>query len=93
MHGQDWIERAGELFEAAMFVGDTSALDLSDDVLDAVEAPLSMARGKVLHGTRPVRRKRCSGSAAGTRWSRVTVPPAGRTSSGPMRGRNPSTTG
>ncbi|MFJ4200605.1 tetratricopeptide repeat protein [Streptomyces sviceus] len=49
MQGQDWIERAGELFEAAMFGGETSALDRSDDVLDAVEAPLSMARGKVLH--------------------------------------------
>ncbi|MEU0945443.1 tetratricopeptide repeat protein [Streptomyces canus] len=49
MRGQDWIERAGELFEAAMFGGDTSALERSDDVLDAVEAPLCMARGKVLH--------------------------------------------
>ncbi|MDX3248172.1 tetratricopeptide repeat protein [Streptomyces sp. ME18-1-4] len=49
MHGQDWIERSGELFEAAMFVGDRSALERSDDVLDAVEAPLSLARGKVLH--------------------------------------------
>jgi hypothetical protein len=49
MRGQDWIECAGELFEAAMFGGDASALDRSDDVLDAVEAPLSMARGKVLH--------------------------------------------
>ncbi|MFJ3307439.1 tetratricopeptide repeat protein [Streptomyces sp. NPDC086549] len=49
VRGQDWIERAGELFEAAMFGGDTSALDRSDDVLDAIEAPLSMARGKVLH--------------------------------------------
>ncbi|MFD4413467.1 tetratricopeptide repeat protein [Streptomyces sp. NPDC058476] len=49
MQGQDWIERAGELFEAAMFGGDTSALDRSDEVLDAVEAPLAMARGKVLH--------------------------------------------
>ncbi|MDX2699330.1 tetratricopeptide repeat protein [Streptomyces ipomoeae] len=49
MQGQDWTEQVGELFEAAMFGGDTSALDRSDDVLDAVEAPLSMARGKVLH--------------------------------------------
>lgn len=49
MQGQDWIERTGELFEVAMFGGDTSALDRSDDVLDAIEAPLSMARGKVLH--------------------------------------------
>lgn len=49
MRGQAWIEQAGELFEAAMFGGDRSALDRSDDVLDAVEAPLSMARGRVLH--------------------------------------------
>ncbi|MEV6380193.1 tetratricopeptide repeat protein [Streptomyces sp. NPDC051773] len=49
MHGQDWIARTGELFEAAMFRGDASALDRSDDVLNAVEAPLAMARGKVLH--------------------------------------------
>ncbi|MEU0675671.1 tetratricopeptide repeat protein [Streptomyces sp. NPDC006172] len=49
MQGQDWIERAGALFEAAMFGGDASALERSDGVLDAVEAPLCMARGKVLH--------------------------------------------
>ncbi|MFJ9742210.1 tetratricopeptide repeat protein [Streptomyces sp. NPDC101166] len=49
MRGQDWIEDAGALFEAAMFGGDSSALERSDEVLDAVEAPLSMARGKVLH--------------------------------------------
>ncbi|MFI0943840.1 tetratricopeptide repeat protein [Streptomyces sp. NPDC021020] len=49
MQGQDWTARAGELFEAAMFGGDTSALGRSDDVLDAVEAPLALARGKVLH--------------------------------------------
>ncbi|MEU9344346.1 tetratricopeptide repeat protein [Streptomyces sp. NPDC048278] len=49
MQEQDWVVQAGELFEAAMFGGDTSALDRSDDVLDAVEARLSLARGKVLH--------------------------------------------
>ncbi|MGW3127181.1 tetratricopeptide repeat protein [Streptomyces sp. NPDC001123] len=49
MQEQDWVVQAGELFEAAMFGGDASALDRSDDVLDAVEARLSMARGKVLH--------------------------------------------
>ncbi|MEW1777950.1 tetratricopeptide repeat protein [Streptomyces sp. NPDC086777] len=49
MPEQDWVVQAEELFEAAMFGGDTSALDRSDDVLDAVEARLSMARGKVLH--------------------------------------------
>lgn len=49
MRGQDWTERAGELFEAAMFGGDTSALQRSDDLLDAIEARLAMARGRVLH--------------------------------------------
>ncbi|MEU9987384.1 tetratricopeptide repeat protein [Streptomyces sp. NPDC048045] len=49
MHEQDWTGRAGELFEAAMFGGDASALDRSDDLLDGVEAQLAMARGKVLH--------------------------------------------
>ncbi|AGS67306.1 hypothetical protein [Streptomyces collinus] len=49
MQGQDWTERTDELFEAAMFGGDASALDRSDGILDAVEAPLSMARAKVLH--------------------------------------------
>ncbi|MFE5035488.1 tetratricopeptide repeat protein [Streptomyces sp. NPDC056683] len=49
MQGQDWVVQAEDLFEAAMFGGDASALDRSDDVLDAVEARLSMARGKVLH--------------------------------------------
>ncbi|MFF8994691.1 tetratricopeptide repeat protein [Streptomyces sp. NPDC014983] len=49
MWEQDWIGQTGELFEAAMFRGDATALDRSDDVLDAVEAPLALARGKVLH--------------------------------------------
>ncbi|MEU5095430.1 tetratricopeptide repeat protein [Streptomyces sp. NPDC020996] len=49
MQEQEWIERAGELFEAAMFGGDASAPDRSDDMLDAIEAPLCMARGKILH--------------------------------------------
>ncbi|GLX50340.1 hypothetical protein Shyhy01_32900 [Streptomyces hygroscopicus subsp. hygroscopicus] len=49
MREQDWIGQTGELFEAAMFRGDATALDRSDDVLDAVEAPLALARGKVLH--------------------------------------------
>ncbi|MGW2730648.1 tetratricopeptide repeat protein [Streptomyces sp. NPDC001494] len=49
MQRQDWTERAGELFDVAMFGGDMSALERSDDVLDAVEAPLALARGKVLH--------------------------------------------
>ncbi|MFF7984363.1 tetratricopeptide repeat protein [Streptomyces sp. NPDC007901] len=49
MSGQDWVAQTEELFEAAMFGGDPAALDASDDALDAVEAALCMARGKVLH--------------------------------------------
>ncbi|MFF8727079.1 tetratricopeptide repeat protein [Streptomyces sp. NPDC015171] len=49
MREQDWTEGTQELFEAAMFGGDASALDRSDAALDAIEAPLCLARGKVLH--------------------------------------------
>ncbi|MER7915813.1 MULTISPECIES: tetratricopeptide repeat protein [unclassified Streptomyces] len=49
MREPDWIGQAGELFEAAMFRGDTGALERSDELLDAVEAPLALARGRALH--------------------------------------------
>ncbi|MFY4717344.1 tetratricopeptide repeat protein [Streptomyces sp. LaBMicrA B280] len=49
MRERDWIGQAGELFEAAMFRGDPDAPARSDEVLDAVEAPLALARGKMLH--------------------------------------------
>ncbi|WP_328551573.1 MULTISPECIES: tetratricopeptide repeat protein [unclassified Streptomyces] len=49
MPEHDRIERARELYELAMFGGDTSALVTADHELDAVEAPLALERGKVLH--------------------------------------------
>ena len=41
---------AGELFGRAIFNGDVEALTAADGELDAVEADLVLARGKVLHG-------------------------------------------
>ncbi|WRZ88413.1 tetratricopeptide repeat protein [Streptomyces sp. NBC_01007] len=49
MREQDRIERARELYELAMFGGDTSALATADRELDAVEAAVSLERGKLLH--------------------------------------------
>ncbi|MFJ6836973.1 tetratricopeptide repeat protein [Streptomyces sp. NPDC091209] len=49
MREQGRVERARELYELAMFGGDTSALDAADQELDAVEASVSLERGKVLH--------------------------------------------
>jgi tetratricopeptide (TPR) repeat protein len=41
---------AGELFGRAIFNGDVEALAAADAALDAAEAELVLARGKVLHG-------------------------------------------
>jgi tetratricopeptide (TPR) repeat protein len=38
------------LYERAIFTGDVGALTEADGVLDAVEADLSLARGRVIHG-------------------------------------------
>ncbi len=43
------IERAGALYERAVFGGDVGALAKADRVLDAVEADLALARGRVVH--------------------------------------------
>ncbi|MEU5860933.1 MULTISPECIES: tetratricopeptide repeat protein [unclassified Nonomuraea] len=45
-----WIERAQELYERGIYAGDDAALATSDRELDAVEAALCLARGRVLHG-------------------------------------------
>jgi hypothetical protein len=45
----EWIERAKDLYERAVFGGDATALDQADRDLDAVEAALALARGRVLH--------------------------------------------
>jgi tetratricopeptide (TPR) repeat protein len=43
------IEQAQLLYERAVFGGDGSALAAADQELDAVEADLALARGKVVH--------------------------------------------
>ncbi|MDF5758479.1 hypothetical protein [Spongiactinospora sp. TRM90649] len=44
------IQRAGLLYQRAIFNGDQNALTDADRELDAVEADLALARGRVLHG-------------------------------------------
>lgn len=43
------IERARRLYERAVFGGDAGALAIADRELDAVEADLTLARGRVVH--------------------------------------------
>ncbi|MGC5010329.1 tetratricopeptide repeat protein [Streptosporangium sp. DT93] len=45
----DRIERARALHERAVFGGEAGALDAADTELDAVEADLALARGRVVH--------------------------------------------
>jgi tetratricopeptide (TPR) repeat protein len=47
--GDDRIELATQWYEDAVFGGDADALPRADQVLDAVEADLLLARGKVAH--------------------------------------------
>ena len=49
MSAEDRIERARQLYERAVYGGDVSALATADRELDAVEADLSLARGRVIH--------------------------------------------
>lgn len=44
------IEQAKLLYQHSIFDGDASALAAADLVLDAVEADLALARGRVIHG-------------------------------------------
>ncbi|MFI6919047.1 tetratricopeptide repeat protein [Nonomuraea spiralis] len=44
-----WIERARELYERAIYAGDDTVPATADRELDAVEAELSLARGRILH--------------------------------------------
>ena len=46
----DRIERARLHYERSVFGGDASALAAADRELDAVEADLALARGRVIHG-------------------------------------------
>jgi tetratricopeptide (TPR) repeat protein len=43
------LKRAGELYERAVFGGDSAELADADRMLDAVEADLALARGRLVH--------------------------------------------
>lgn len=49
MTAEDRLEQARLLYEQAVFGGDMAALEAADRDLDAVEADLALARGRVLH--------------------------------------------
>ncbi len=49
MTTQDRLEHAGLLYERAVFGGDSGALPAADLELDAVEADLCLARGRIAH--------------------------------------------
>ena len=49
MSAEDRIERARLLYERAVYGGDAGALATADRELDAVEADLALARGRVIH--------------------------------------------
>jgi len=49
MSTQDRLEQAGLLYERAVFGGDVSAVPTADRELDAVEADLCLARGRIVH--------------------------------------------
>jgi hypothetical protein len=50
MSTDERIERARLLYERSIFDGDAGALVLADRELDAVEADLALARGRIIHG-------------------------------------------
>lgn len=49
MSADDRIEQARLLYERAVFGGDTDAVTAAERELDAVEADLALARGRVMH--------------------------------------------
>jgi hypothetical protein len=49
MSDQGWAERARELYDRAMFVGEADALAAAERELDEVEADLAVARARLLH--------------------------------------------
>lgn len=49
MSTEERIEQVGVLYERAVFGGDASGLTTAERVLDAVEADLALARGRVMH--------------------------------------------
>jgi tetratricopeptide (TPR) repeat protein len=57
------IAQAGALYERAVFSGDEESLAVADRALDAVEADLALARGKISH-TRFLLRRDATGEQA-----------------------------
>jgi tetratricopeptide (TPR) repeat protein len=51
------IQRSRLLYERAILAGEKDGLDAADQALDAVEADLAVARGRVLHGRFLTRRE------------------------------------
>lgn len=49
MGSEDGLERARSLYERAVFDGEAGVLDVADRELDAVEAGLALARGRIMH--------------------------------------------
>jgi tetratricopeptide (TPR) repeat protein len=49
MSADERIERAGLLYERAVFGGDTGVLAIAERELDGVEADLALARGRIVH--------------------------------------------
>jgi len=50
MNSDERIERSRRLYERALFNDDDSALAVAERELDSVEADLSLARGRLIHG-------------------------------------------
>jgi tetratricopeptide (TPR) repeat protein len=57
MGGAEPFERARLLYEQAVFYGDDDALAAADQVLDAAEAALLLARGRIIHARFLVERR------------------------------------
>src|ERR1700730_13717662 len=49
MSAEQQLETARLLYERAVFGGDASALAVAEQELDAVEAGLALARGRIIH--------------------------------------------
>src|SRR5688572_15922491 len=62
MSAEDRIERAKALDEQAVFSGDASVLIDAERELDAVEADVALARGRILHARFLNERARASSS-------------------------------
>ncbi|MFC7383757.1 hypothetical protein [Sphaerisporangium rhizosphaerae] len=66
MNAEDRVERARTLYDRAVFGGDAGALAGVERLLDAMEADLALARGKVLHARFVDRRGEGTDAAAVT---------------------------